>query len=116
MVHSHLQALRELVQQRMGVDLADRKPESRSFAKRSLEALTCSHGGRAECDRGKMLFSRSFLTTLTLQLAGVGHASRWHTSKVGGMMAEQGTHAASTPLAGSFSASSVAFNLRRIAL
>ena len=56
MVHSNisLRVLRQIVQQRMGVDLADRKAEIRSFAKRSLEVLTC----RTECDRGRMLFTQ----------------------------------------------------------
>ena len=56
MVHSNisLRVLRQIVQQRVGVDLADRKAEIRSFAKRSLEVLTC----RTECDRGRMLFTQ----------------------------------------------------------
>ena len=60
MVHPNisLRVLRQIVQERMGVDLADRKAEIRSFAMRSLEVLTCSRGGRTECDRGRMLFTQ----------------------------------------------------------
>ena len=61
-------------------------------------------------------FLRSFLMRLTMRLAGVGHGSRWQTSKVGGMIAAQGTHAASglAVLAGSYSASSAAFSRRSV--
>ena len=53
-----LRALRETLQQRMGVDLAGRRAEIRCLAELSLEVLMSNRCDRLEGDRGRMLFTQ----------------------------------------------------------